>query len=326
MPRSAADCPAATAEEARMAATAGGTRMAATAESARRVGTAGRRNAARRIWCLLCAFGIAAAARAATIDTVAVFSAAMGREIKAMVVVPDHPEGRRFPTVYLLHGFGGKWDTWQRITDLRPLAERYGVVLVCPDGEKSWYWDSPLRPESQFETFVSCELPAWIDRRYPTVAAREGRAITGLSMGGHGALWNAVRHRDVFGAAGATSGGVDIRPFPDSWEMKRQLGERQENPDRWDAYTVDTAVEALCDGDLAIIFDCGYDDFFFDVNVALHRKLLRMKVGHDFLVRPGDHTGDYWAEALPYQLLFFERYFRREAARTDSPEGVAPAA
>ena len=38
-----------------------------------------------------------------------------------------------------------------------------------------------------------------------------------LSMGGHGALWNAIRHSDIFGAAGSMSGGVDIRPFPDNW-------------------------------------------------------------------------------------------------------------
>lgn len=56
------------------------------------------------------------------------------------------------------------------------------MIFVCPDGEKSWYWDSPLHAESQFETFISGELPAWIDARYPTIAAREGRAITGLSM------------------------------------------------------------------------------------------------------------------------------------------------
>lgn len=122
---------------------------------------------------------------------------------------------------------------WLQITDLRSLSERYRMIFVCPDGEKSWYWDSPLHAESQFETFISGELPAWIDARYPTIAAREGRAITGLSMGGHGALWNAVRHPDVFGAAGSTSGGVDIRPFPDSWEMKEQLGELKDNPARW---------------------------------------------------------------------------------------------
>ena len=48
-------------------------------------------------------------------------------------------------------------------------------------------------------------------------------------MGGHGALWLAIRHQDIFGAAGSTSGGVDIRPFPDNWDMKKQLGEYKNN-------------------------------------------------------------------------------------------------
>ncbi|HBL69933.1 alpha/beta hydrolase family protein [uncultured Alistipes sp.] len=267
----------------------------------------------RRLLALLWLLCVSVTTRAAVIDTVAVFSARMQREIPAFVVVPEHAAGERLPVVYLLHGFGNNQRAWLQITDLRSLSERYRMIFVCPDGEKSWYWDSPLHAESQFETFISGELPAWIDARYPTIAAREGRAITGLSMGGHGALWNAVRHPDVFGAAGSTSGGVDIRPFPDSWEMKEQLGELKDNPARWDAYTVINAVDSLHDGDLSIIFDCGYDDFFYEVNVALHEKLLRMKVGHDFLVRPGAHTWEYWAGSLPYQLLFFERYFERAA-------------
>ena len=130
-------------------------------------------------------------------------------------------------------------------------------------------------------------------------------------MGGHGALWTAVHHKDRFGAVGSVSGGVDIRPFPDSWEMKAQLGEERENQARWDAHTVINAVDSLRDGELAIFVDCGYDDFFYGVNVALHEKLLRQGVGHDFLTRPGAHTGEYWGSSLPHQLLFFRSYFDR---------------
>ena len=65
-----------------------------------------------------------------------------------------------------------------------------------------------------------------MDGHYRTLPSREKRAITGLSMGGHGALWLAIRHQDVFGAAGSTSGGLDIRPFPDNWDMKEQIGQK----------------------------------------------------------------------------------------------------
>lgn len=249
---------------------------------------------------------------AARIDTVAVFSAKMGREIPALVVVPDAAETQPMPVLYLLHGYGGNHLSWQRITDLRPLADTWGMLFVCPDGEASWYWDSPLDPASQFETFVSRELPDWVDAHYRTIPTREGRAVTGLSMGGHGALWVALHHKERFGAAGSTSGGVDIRPFPDAWRMKRQLGELSDNPARWDAHTVINAVDSLRDGELALIFDCGYGDFFYRVNLDLHEKLMKMGVGHDFQVRPGEHNGAYWAVSLPYQLLFFQRYFRQQ--------------
>ena len=67
---------------------------------------------------------------------------------------------------------------------------------------------------SAMKLFISSELVKYIDEHYKTIADRKGRAITGLSMGGHGAMWNAIRHKDMFGASGSTSGGMDIRPFP----------------------------------------------------------------------------------------------------------------
>lgn len=181
---------------------------------------------------------------------------------------------------------------------------------MCPDGENSWYWDSPLNEDSQFETFVSRELVSYVDGHYRTLPSREKRAITGLSMGGHGALWLAIRHQDVFGAAGSTSGGLDIRPFPDNWDMKAQIGAKDAGVCDWDDYTVINQTGKLKDGALRIIFDCGYDDFFFEVNQAFHQKLLERGVMHDFIVRPGAHTGEYWNNSIDYQILFFLKFFR----------------
>lgn len=270
----------------------------------------------RKIFLFVAALCCASAVRAAKVDTTAVFSPKMNREIPVLIVSPTAATtaaSGSYPVLYLLHGFGGCEMTWQRdILDLRPMADAYGIIFVCPDGEKSWYWDSPLDPASQFETFISQELPDWVDARYPTIPSREGRAITGLSMGGHGAMWIALRHKERFGAAGTTSGGMDIRPFPDAWEMKRQLGPIGEHPERWDAHTVMTAVETLRPGELAIIMDCGYADFFLPCNRALHEKLLARGIDHDYTERPGDHNGTYWATSLPYQVLFFHRWFVRQ--------------
>ena len=185
------------------------------------------------------------------------------------------------------------------------------MIVVCPDGKNSWYWDSPVDPSMRYETFVSQELLRDIDARYHTRADRSGRAITGLSMGGHGAMWLSLRHKDRFGAAGSTSGGLDIRPFPDNWEMKKALGENADNPKRWDDYAAINQIDSIANGDLALIIDCGYGDFFAEVNRNFHDKLMERGIDHDYIVRPGVHDGLYWNNSIDYQWLFFKKFFDR---------------
>ena len=264
----------------------------------------------RYLFTLLCLCA-SAAVSAAGIDTLKVFSPKMQREIPTVVVTPDEAAVRRLPVVYLLHGYSGDELAWQRITDLRPLAEQFGVIFVCPDGENSWYWDSPKDPSYRYETFVSSELVKYIDGHYKTIADRKGRAITGLSMGGHGAMWNAIRHKDTFGAGGSTSGGVDIRPFPLNWDMSKQLGEFAYNKKVWDEHTVINQIDKIENGDLAIIIDCGEADFFLNVNKDLHNRLLARKINHDFITRPGGHNGKYWNNSIDYQILFFDKFFKK---------------
>lgn len=153
----------------------------------------------------------------AVVDTLAVYSDAMKKDVQVVVITPDKTTSLK-PVVYLLHGYGGNAKTWISMKpELKDIADRNDLIFVCPDGKNSWYWDSPKDPSFRYETFVSGELVKYIDSKYPTVKDRSGRAITGLSMGGHGAMWLAFRHKDLFGAVGSTSGGLDIRPFPNNW-------------------------------------------------------------------------------------------------------------
>ena len=254
------------------------------------------------------------ASQAARVDTVMVRSRAMDKDVKVVYVLPDKALGsnpQACPTVYLLHGYGGDAGNWLGVKpELPRIADEKGFVFVCPDGANSWYWDSPLNPSYRYETFVSSELVEYTDSHYKTIAAPRGRAITGFSMGGHGALWNAFRHTDVFGAAGSTSGGVDIRPFPQNWQMKEQLGEFADNKKRWDEHTVINQIDKIVNGDLAIIIDCGEADFFLEVNKDLHKRLLGRGIDHDFITRPGVHNSVYWNNSIDYQLLFFEKFFK----------------
>lgn len=269
-----------------------------------------------RTLCLLCLLLLwNTAARASQVDTLQVESPSMHKTIKVVYIVPDKALGDNpvpCPTVYLLHGYGGNAETWITLKpNLPDIADEKGMIFVCPDGLDSWYWDSPVNPAYRYETFISSELVTYTDEHFATVSNRKARAISGLSMGGHGALWNAIRHKDVFGAAASMSGGVDIRPFPDNWNMKSYLGEYDTHKDVWDAHTVINQIATLKDGDLALIIDCGEEDFFLEVNKALHQCLLANKISHDFITRPGGHTSEYWNNSIDYHLLFFYKYFNK---------------
>jgi len=256
-------------------------------------------------------------AGAATVDTALTYSAAMHKNIKAVVVKPaDYSDNKKFPSIYLLHGAGGKYSDWvTNVTDkqtVQKLSDLYDIIFVCPDGNvTSWYFDSPVDTTYRYETYISSELVNYIDTHYSTIKDRSKRAITGLSMGGHGALYLAFRHQDVFGACGSMSGGVDLRPFPNNWDIAKRLGKYSEHPDRWEANSVINLTYLLTPDALAITFDCGSSDFFYQVNKNLHDKLLELNIPHDFTVRPGGHSWEYWTNSINYQALFFSRFFNR---------------
>jgi S-formylglutathione hydrolase FrmB len=236
----------------------------------------------------------------------------MQKNIKSVVITPEsYTSAKELPVVYLLHGYSGKYSDWiKKVKELEKAADQYEMIIVCPDGGfGSWYFDSPVDPASKYETYISDELVKSIDARYKTIKNRKGRAITGLSMGGHGALYLAFRHQDVFGAAGSMSGGVDFRPFPNSWEIAKRLGTYAEQPERWEKNTVINMLNLLTPNSLAIIIDCGTGDFFYPVNQNLHEQLLYRNIPHDYITRPGAHTWPYWTNAIKFQLLFMSNYF-----------------
>ena len=233
-------------------------------------------------------------AKAAKIDTIQVFSASMNKNIKTCVIVPDgyKKSKKKFPVVYLLHGYSGNYATWVKsFKDVGKQVDQYGFIAIGVDGNYSrWYFDSPIDPAFKYETYVINELVPFIDKKYKTVATREARAITGLSMGGHGALYLSFKHQDVFGAAGSMSGGVDFRPFPEKWDIKKRLGAITEFPENWDKNTVTNMLDLVKNSHLKLIIDCGVDDFFIDVNRELNKKMLALKINHDYIERTGQHN------------------------------------
>ena len=250
----------------------------------------------------------------AQVDTLIIFSESMNKTIPNLVVKPQQYKSNvtELPVLYLLHGAGGNYTNWLlKVPLIKKYATDFNILIVCPDGGKtSWYFDSPVDDEMKYETYISKELIEFIDQKYNTIAQKEGRAITGLSMGGHGAFYLAFKHQEIWGAAGSMSGGVDIRPFPKSWEIHKRLGSYETHKENWDKNTVINLVHLL-KGDLQLIFDCGYNDFFLQVNQNLHEKLVEMKIAHDYIERPGSHNWDYWRNSIEYQLLFFNKFFTK---------------
>lgn len=252
---------------------------------------------------------------AAKVDTVVTYSVAMKKNIKAVVITPDsYAKSTSMPVVYLLHGAGDNYWGWIKKAPLiQQYADDYQTMIVCPDGNvTSWYFDSPVDPEWRYETYVATELVNWIDKNYKTIKDRKGRAITGLSMGGHGALYLSFRHQDIFGAAGSMSGGVDITPFPLNWNIAKRLGDYDKNPERWKENTIVNMIHLLVPNRLALIIDCGKEDFFYEVNMKLHERLQYNNIPHDFIIRPGVHNWEYWGNAIKYQLMYFNGFFNRK--------------
>jgi S-formylglutathione hydrolase FrmB len=261
----------------------------------------------------LCFMFFAVALNAATVDTIKVYSSSMKKDVKTCVILPDGyaKSGKTYPVLYLLHGYSGNYASW--VNDFpvtKELADQYRMIIVSPDGGfSSWYFDSPVDSSLRYETFVTKELTERIDHDFNTLKSPAGRAISGLSMGGHGALYLAFRHADIYGAAASMSGGVDIRPFPDNWDIAKRLGSMNQYPENWEKNSVIKLVNLVANAHMAIMIDCGVNDFFIDVNRQLHKKMLELKIPHDYTERPGAHNVEYWTNSIRYHALFFHQFF-----------------
>lgn len=253
---------------------------------------------------------------ASTLDTMMVKSQSMGKVIPNIIILPDNygQNKESYSVLYLLHGANGDYRTWTtRAPEIKEYADKYNIIIVCPDGGfTSWYFDSPIDTRIRYETYITKELIEAVDRKYNTTKKREERAITGLSMGGHGAFYLAFKHQDIFGAAGSISGGVDIRPFPAGWDISKRLGEYAENQDYWESNTVINMIHLLKDKGLSLIFDCGIDDFFYESNKRLHERLIERRISHDYTERPGGHNWEYFSNSIKYQIVFFNQFFKNK--------------
>ena len=262
------------------------------------------------------------------VDTIAVYSPSMKKNLKAAVSFPSsYADGTsRYPVVYLLHGGSGAFSDWhQKVTEkgiVNQMAEEHQVLIITPGvGPASYYYDSPLLDSVRYETYMIQELIPFIDKNYRTLAQKESRAITGLSMGGHGAITLATKHPSLFTAAGSMSGVMNIDT--DLWKVGEEfrnlrkkgqiemLGEINYKAPLFNPYTAVGLVDQLKNQEISLIIDCGVDDFLIETNRQMHSLLMEKKIDHEYIERPGAHTWNYWTDALPVQFFFLTKSLKR---------------
>ena len=121
----------------------------------------------------------------------------------------------------------------ERDGDAEAITARAPMIVVMPDGgAEGWYTDwyeGKKAVQPRWETYHVGQLIPWVDATYRTVAARRGRAVAGLSMGGFGALSYAARHPGTFVAAASYSGALEVGS-DEAW------GPQSENAERWRAH------------------------------------------------------------------------------------------
>ena len=264
----------------------------------------------------------------ASVDTLSVYSASMKKTLKAAVTFPSSYKAgdKRYPVLYLLHGGSGAYSDWhQKVTEeglVNRMAEEHDLIIVTPGvGPASYYYDSPLLDSVRYETYLIKELIPFIDQQYRTLAQKDSRAISGLSMGGHGAITLAAKHPTLFIAAGSMSGVMNIDT--DLWKVgeefrnlrkqgqKEMLGAINYKGPEFSSYTAVGLVDQLKGKGISLLIDCGTDDFLIETNRQMHTLLLQAGIPHEYTERPGAHTWTYWTEALPVHLAFLNKRLKR---------------
>ncbi len=234
---------------------------------------------------------------------------------------------RSYPVLYLLHGYSDDETGWVQFGEINRIADQ-GIangeiapcIIVMPDGKVSWYINSFDGKDPWEDMFVKEFIP-FIEKEYRVRPKKEFRAIAGLSMGGFGSLILSMRHTDLFSTCIALSAGV----VTDEQVMKTDDFDhyfadifgpipKDKISDYWKSYNplhLLDSVDAAKLKSVRYYIDCGDDDFLGIGNMRLHEKMLMKKIPHEFRVRDGSHSWEYWRTGLPAGMEFMSKKFHR---------------
>jgi S-formylglutathione hydrolase FrmB len=238
-------------------------------------------------------------------------SGVLRREMSYLAYVPSGYDDatKRYPTLYMLHGSGGDVAEWMNI-GLFGAADRLieagaiaPLVIVLPEGDQEYWVDHVVDAKTgangeKWGTYTAREVTATIDARYRTVADPSGRAIGGLSMGGHGAMQLAMNFPEVWTAVGAHS--PSLRPEGDApTYLGTGAAFAARDPLSLIAAKPDVARR------YAWWIDAGEADPWVAQAHAISDELTSLDIANEWRSSPGEHSWDYWRLHLEEYLEFY---------------------
>jgi S-formylglutathione hydrolase FrmB len=252
----------------------------------------------------------------------------LARPVPYCIVLPasfDADKARTFPVLYFFHGLGDNEQffvhsgAWNLVEDMREKGELKDFLIATPDARSTFYINA-REGKAGYEDFLLQEFFPYIEKHYRVAIGRANRAISGISMGGYGALYLASRHPQLFSSVSAHSAAL-IEKLPNflagaqpNSPRARVLGGAFGNPPDpvfWQAHNPIVIARTASLAHLSIYFDCGdQDDFGFEAGaIALDKILTSRKIPHEFHIYTGRHDAAYFAEHLPASLAFHSRLF-----------------
>jgi S-formylglutathione hydrolase FrmB len=259
------------------------------------------------------------------------------RPVRYCALLPsnyDHDHAKRYPILYFLHGLGQNEQAlmlgggWGLIEDLRQNRTIGDFLIVAVEGRGSFFINSADGKQRYSDFFLREFIPR-IETQFRVIRTRKTRGITGLSMGGYGALRFAFSHPELFGSVSVQSAAL-ITDSPKQINTNLQqagplahlLGGVFGNPidvAHWNQnnpFLLARQNRAQLKT-MAIYINCGQqDDFGFEEGASkLHQQLLAEGVPHEFHLYPGAHTPDYFLSHLGETLRFHSRIFKESASQ-----------
>lgn len=242
------------------------------------------------------------------------YSQALGRTMPYRVYLPANiPSGHQLPVVYLLHGGGDDYRAWSNDSAAAKYA-RDGLILVMPDGDESYYMNEVESPKNRFKDYITEDLVADVENRFPARRDREGRAIIGVSMGGFAAVEYALTEPQLYAFVGTLSPSIDV-PFRrysfrrfDQWLKFRTIFGPYGSPERASRDPSKLVWGADPGATPYIYLTAGEQEPLLGPNRHFDSLLRERGFAHEFHTKPGGHDWNEWNAQIPGCFASMEQH------------------